>query len=33
VPGATYLENQREEYAEKAQAARELAAEYRKLVQ
>ena len=33
VPGATYLENQREEYAAKAQAARGLAAEYRKLVQ
>jgi ABC-type Fe3+ transport system substrate-binding protein len=31
VPGATYLENQREEYAAKAQAARDLVAEYRKL--
>jgi len=33
VPGATYLENQREEYVEKAQAARSLVAGYRKQVQ
>jgi ABC-type Fe3+ transport system substrate-binding protein len=33
VPGATYLENQREEYQGKAEAARKLVAEYRKEVQ